>query len=66
MSRCPASDVANTNHARVLLRNGASANCPDEDRDTPLHAVIKSRRVEDPTEFDVLGSQLLFSNQTQH
>jgi ankyrin repeat protein len=47
----PASHVANTNLARVLLAHGADPNCRNEDGDTPMHAAVKSRLVRDPTEF---------------
>jgi len=47
----PAAHVANTNLARVLLAHGADPNCRDKDGDTPMHAVIKSRLVGDPTAF---------------
>jgi ankyrin repeat protein len=47
----PASHLANTNLARVLLEHGANPNCQDEEGDTPVHAAIKSRIVVDPTEY---------------
>ena len=47
----PASHVANTNVARVLLEHGANPNCQDEEGDSPLHAAIKSRIVQDPSPY---------------
>jgi ankyrin repeat protein len=66
----PVSHVANTGHARVLLRNGASVNCLDLDGNTPLHAAIKSRLLEDPTGFAELllahGADPLIRNKAGH
>lgn len=47
----PATMVGATGVAAVFLDHGADPNCPDEDGDTPLHAVIGSRIVFDPTAF---------------
>jgi ankyrin repeat protein len=47
----PASHVANLHVTRVLLANGANPNCRNDNGDTPIHAAIKSRLVEDPTAF---------------
>jgi ankyrin repeat protein len=47
----PVAHVANTNLARVLLAHGADPNCRNKHGDTPMHAVIKSRLVRDPTAF---------------
>ncbi len=47
----PASHIGSIAIARFLLENGAGPNCQNEDGDAPLHLVIKSRLVKDPTEF---------------
>jgi len=47
----PAAMVASKDVARVLLEHGADPNWQDEDRNTPIHCVIRSRIVEDPAEF---------------
>ena len=47
----PVSMVAGALVARVLLDHGANPNWCDTNGDTPLHRVLKSRIVLDPTEF---------------
>ncbi|HEY6249662.1 MAG TPA: ankyrin repeat domain-containing protein [Candidatus Angelobacter sp.] len=47
----PASMVAGAAVARILLDHGANPNWRDMNGDTPLHRVLKSRLVLDPTEF---------------
>jgi ankyrin repeat protein len=47
----PATHVANIDITRMLLAHGASPNCRNKYGDTPMHAVIKSRLVVDPTAF---------------
>lgn len=47
----PAAMVASKDVARVLIENGADANWQDEDGNTPIHRVIRSRIVGDPAEF---------------
>jgi hypothetical protein len=47
----PVSMVAGALVARVLLDHGANPNWRDTNGDTPLHRVLKSRIVLDPTEF---------------
>jgi ankyrin repeat protein len=47
----PAAMVASTAVLPVLLQHGANPNWRDVDGDTPLHRVLKSRIVLDPTEF---------------
>lgn len=45
----PVTNVANAPVARVLLAHGADPNAIRENGDTPLHAVIRSRLVADPS-----------------
>jgi hypothetical protein len=47
----PAAMVASTAVAPILLQHGANPNWRDANGDTPLHRVLKSRIVLDPTEF---------------
>jgi ankyrin repeat protein len=47
----PAAMVASTVVVPVLLQHGANPNWRDTNGDTPLHCVLKSRIVLDPTEF---------------
>lgn len=47
----PASMVASTVVTPVLLECGANPNWRDENGNTPLHRVIQSRLISDPTEF---------------
>jgi ankyrin repeat protein len=47
----PAAMVASTAVVPVLLQHGANPNWRDTNGDTPLHRVLKSRIVLDPTEF---------------
>jgi hypothetical protein len=47
----PASHVAQVAVARELLAHGADPNCADADGNTPLHRVVASRIVADPTEL---------------
>lgn len=47
----PVAMVAGAAVARVLLDHGANPNWQDANGDTPLHRVLKSRIVLDPTEF---------------
>jgi len=47
----PATHVANIDITRMMLANGASPNCRNKNGDTPMHSVIKSRLVVDPTAF---------------
>jgi ankyrin repeat protein len=47
----PAAMAASKDVARVLLRHGANPNWHDEEGNTPLHCVIRSRIVLDPTAF---------------
>jgi len=47
----PAAMVASTAVVPVLLQHGANPNWSDTNGDTPLHRVLKSRIVLDPTEF---------------
>jgi hypothetical protein len=47
----PATHVANVDITRMMLANGASPNCRNKNGDTPIHSVIKSRLVVDPTAF---------------
>src|SRR5262249_51516156 len=47
----PAAHVANVKIARVLLDGGGDPNCRNDDGDTPLHLVVKSRLVRDPSSF---------------
>lgn len=47
----PATMVASTAVLPILLQHGANPNWRDVDGDTPLHRVLKSRIVLDPTEF---------------
>jgi hypothetical protein len=47
----PAAMVASKDVARVLLEHGADPNWRDEEGNTPIHCVIQSRIVRDPTEF---------------
>lgn len=47
----PAAMVAGVQVARVLIENGANADWHDENGNTPLHRVIKSRLVLDPSAF---------------
>jgi hypothetical protein len=42
--------VAALDAARVVLEHGASPNWRDQNGDTALHRVIKSRIIRDPTE----------------
>jgi hypothetical protein len=48
---CPVAMVAAAEVARVLIEHGANPNWRDEQGDTPLHRVIKSRIVLDPAPF---------------
>jgi ankyrin repeat protein len=43
--------VASTTVVPILLQHGANPNWRDVNGDTPLHRVLKSRIVLDPTEF---------------
>ena len=43
--------VASTAVTPILLQHGANPNWRDENGDTPLHRVFKSRIVLDPTDF---------------
>ena len=43
--------VASKDVARVLLEHCADPNWRDEEGNTPIHCVIRSRIVRDPTEF---------------
>jgi hypothetical protein len=45
----PAAMVAALDAARVVLEHGASPNWRDQNGDTALHRVIKSRIIRDPT-----------------
>ena len=47
----PAAMVASAALARILLEHGANPNWHDANGDAPLHRVVKSRLVVDPTEF---------------
>jgi ankyrin repeat protein len=47
----PAAMVAGAAVARILLHHSANPNWRDANGDTPLHRVLKSRIVVDPTEF---------------
>jgi ankyrin repeat protein len=47
----PAAMVAGSAMARILLQHGANPDWHDANGDTPLHRVVKSRIVLDPTEF---------------
>ncbi|HKV40280.1 MAG TPA: ankyrin repeat domain-containing protein [Blastocatellia bacterium] len=47
----PVSMLASTDFARILLDHGADPNTQNEAGDTPLHRVIKSRIVRNPTKF---------------
>jgi hypothetical protein len=47
----PAAMVASKDVARVLLEHGADPNWRDEEGNTPIHYVIRSRIVRDPAEF---------------
>jgi ankyrin repeat protein len=47
----PAAMVAGAAVAHILLDHGANPNWRDANGDTPLHRVLKSRLVLDPTEF---------------
>ena len=47
----PAAMVASAAVVPILLRHGANPNWRDVNGDTPLHRVLKSRIVPDPTEF---------------
>jgi len=50
----PACQVGRIEVARLLLAAGASPNATDEAGDTPLHRVLGSRLVGDPSEFVAL------------
>jgi ankyrin repeat protein len=47
----PAAMVGSTDVARILLAHGANPNWRDDDDNTPLHRVIRSRIVLDPADF---------------
>jgi ankyrin repeat protein len=47
----PTCHVADIPVARVLLEHGADPSCQDPHGDTPLHKVLASRLVPDPTDF---------------
>lgn len=47
----PVAMVAGASVARILLQHGANPNWRNANGDTPLHCVLKSRIVLDPTEF---------------
>jgi hypothetical protein len=47
----PAAMVNSTDVARVLLENGANPNWRDDEGNTPIHRVIRSRLVPDPAKF---------------
>lgn len=47
----PVCHVANVDVARMLLAHGADPNCQATGGDTPLHQVLASRLVRDPTDF---------------
>jgi len=47
----PAAMVASGKVARILLEHGANPNWQDEEGNTPIHRVIRSRLVLDPTKF---------------
>ena len=47
----PATMVASTDVAKVLLAHGANPNWRDDEGNTPLHRVIRSRIVLDPVKF---------------
>ena len=47
----PVAMVAGASVARILLQHGADPNWRDASGNTPLHRVLKSRIVLDPTEF---------------
>jgi len=47
----PASGVASIDVTRVLLEHGANPNWRDEEGNTPMHRVIRSRLVLDPAKF---------------
>jgi Ankyrin repeats (many copies) len=47
----PAAMVASIDVARILLEQGANPNWRDEEGNTPIHRVVRSRIVLDPTKF---------------